>query len=79
MNDYGPECFIHLASGGAIVCPAHPDECDYVRIVDDLGNEIAYWCVDEWVESPEQGMEVMGAILGAAKELDLNHGLQREQ
>lgn len=61
--DVEMECVIELANGGSIRCPAHPMECDYVRVCDRDGEEIAYWNVDEWVEEPT---EVMGAIMGCA-------------
>jgi len=65
---YEHECVIdNPQSGTSIHCPAFPEECSYVRVCDDSGNEIGYWIVDEWCESPEQAMEVMGAILGAFK------------
>lgn len=63
-DDYGEECVLDmLGSQRQIRTPAHPAECDYVRIVVD-GYEIAYWVADEWSEAPAS---VMGAIIGAAK------------
>lgn len=65
-NSYGEESVITtVGKGREIRCPAFPASCDYVRIVVD-GLEIAYWVSDEWREDP---MQVMGAILGAAKGL----------
>jgi hypothetical protein len=58
---YKNEAVVELASGRKLHCPAYPADCDYVRIVQD-GFELAYWCSDEWEESP---MDVMGAIVGA--------------
>lgn len=61
---FDDECVIAtVGSVREIRCPAHPAECDYVRITVD-GMEIAYWSSDEWGEAPA---EVMGAILGAAR------------
>jgi hypothetical protein len=59
---YEEEIAILAHSGFYLKCPAFPQDCDYVRITDPLGREIAYWVSDEWRESPA---EVMGAILGA--------------
>ena len=39
-----------------------------MRVVEIAGSdtiELAYWCSDEWCESPEQAADVMGAIMGA--------------
>lgn len=62
-TEYGPETVITLPDGRALHCPAHPEECSYVRIVHD-GDEITYWSSDEWREAPA---EVMGAILGVLR------------
>ena len=63
MSDsYGHETHLPIM-GGSIRCPSFPNECSYVRVCDDDGNEIAYWVADEWREAPE---EVMGAIIGCA-------------
>lgn len=59
--DYGDEAIIPLGDK-QIRCPAHPAECDYVRITDLNGGELVYWLSTEWAEAPQ---EVMGAILGA--------------
>lgn len=59
---YGPESVIQVHTGFFLKTPMYPDECDYVRVCDPLGREIAYWTADEWKEEPES---VMGAILGA--------------
>jgi len=61
-NEYGDECVNqNVGSARQVRTPAHPCECDYVRVVvDDL--EIAYWVSDEWADDPEN---VMGAIFGA--------------
>lgn len=62
-NEYGEECVTqNVGSIRQIRTPAHPSECDYVRVVVD-GLEIAYWSSDEWADDP---MTVMGAIFGAA-------------
>jgi hypothetical protein len=55
------ETVIKLPSGREIHCPAYPEPCSYVRIVQDQF-ELAYWVCDEWQEDPEY---VMGAIIGA--------------
>ena len=62
--NYGDETRIRTLSGFVLAAPAYPDDVDYVRVLDPKGREIAYWCSDEWEESP---MEVMGAILGALR------------
>ncbi len=57
-NSYGEESVLDvLGSQRQIRSPAHPEECNYVRVVID-GLEIAYWCDDPAC--------VMGAFLGAA-------------
>jgi hypothetical protein len=43
----------------------NPKGTSYVRIIDDKGQELAYWDSAEWCESGEQAIEVMGAIFGA--------------
>ena len=63
--DYGEECRIPLPNGDTLCCPAYPQDCDYVRFEDADGYEIAYWTWEEWQESPQQAMDVMGAIMGA--------------
>lgn len=62
--EYPNETIIPLDHGGALRCPAFPDDCDYVRVTDSAGVEIGYWNVEEWTEEPAL---VMGAILGATK------------
>jgi hypothetical protein len=57
---YDPECIVHLAGGLELRAPAFPLPCSYVRFVMN-GEELMYWCSDEWKEDPE---EVMGAIIG---------------
>lgn len=57
------ESVVPLANGRAMHTPAFPDECDYVRIVQE-GFELAYWTSDEWRDDPTC---VMGAIMGCAK------------
>ena len=61
-NVYDSEMSLLTHSGFALHAPAYPNEVDYVRVLDPLGREIAYWVADEWQEAPQ---EVMGAILGA--------------
>lgn len=61
---YENECQLDVVgSDRSIHTPAHPQDCDYVRIVLD-GYELAYWTSNEWAEDPTC---VMGAIFGAAK------------
>lgn len=60
---YDDECVINIAgSHRQIRTPAHPAECNYVRVVVD-GIEVAYWVDDEWRDDPAI---VMGALMGAA-------------
>ena len=61
-TEYGEECVIKVANGREIRTPAFPEECSYVRIVQE-GFELAYWVSDEWADDPEV---VMGAIIGCA-------------
>lgn len=63
--DYGPEAIILKIGTQEVRTPAYPSDCDYVRVVEN-GEEVAYWNMDEWRESPA---EVMGAIMGAVKEV----------
>lgn len=62
-DGYGEE-FMLVVPSGTLRSSSFPDECDYVRIVDHQGKEVAYWSCDEWAEDP---MLVMGAILGATQ------------
>ena len=39
-----------------------PSGCEYVRIVNSEGKEVAYWDHNEWRDDP---VSVMGAIMGA--------------
>jgi hypothetical protein len=59
---YDNECVIPLANGRELRCPASPEACDYIRLVEG-GHELMYWSSDEWAEDPG---DVMGAILGSA-------------
>lgn len=61
-NNYPPEYVIPLETGNEIRCPAFPEPCYYVRLVDPMVGEVAYWDANEWAEDPEG---VMGAILGS--------------
>lgn len=62
-GDYGQEMSVPLNGGRELRCPAYPEPCEYVRIIDaSSGEEIVYWDSGEWQEAPE---EVMGAIVGA--------------
>lgn len=59
---YGNEVALRAHTGFELRYAADTAVCDYVRTVDPLGREIAYWTADEWEEDPEV---VMGAILGS--------------
>lgn len=61
-TEYGEEAVIALANGREIRCPAHPEPCSYVRVM-QAGCELGYWVETEWASTPD---EVMGAILGLA-------------
>ena len=39
-----------------------PLGCEYVRIINSEGKEVAYWSSSEWRDDP---VSVMGAIMGA--------------
>lgn len=54
--------------GGAFVCPAHPAECEYIRVVDHEGYEMGYW--DE-AEFEDDSADTMGALMGCAADLEL--------
>jgi len=60
--EYGQEAELRAHTGFALRYDATTSTCDYVRTVDPLGREIAYWVADEWKEDPAL---VMGAILGS--------------
>ena len=76
-DEWPDEAIILTIPGTQLRCPAFPNDVDYLRVCDDLGNEIAYWSVDEWRNMPLSGanyepeygqngsMEVIGAIAGA--------------
>lgn len=62
------ECSIEF-SRGYVVCESfyfNNGGTSYVRIVDTLGNEKAYWTSDEWRDEPDF---VMGAIFGAMMDI----------
>lgn len=59
---YGPECTLQVQTGFMLKTAGYPEACDYVRVCDPLGREIAYWHADEWQQEPAV---VMGAIIGA--------------
>jgi len=68
--DYGEEVTVAESPGGRVQVrvPEFPEPCNWVRVVEIAGSdtiELAYWCSDEWCESPEQAADVMGAIMGA--------------
>lgn len=63
------ECAVPILGGFQyLVFPSFGANCagvDYVRFVDKQGKELLYYDVEEWTESREQGVEVMGAIMAA--------------
>lgn len=59
---YGEECELRTHTGFALRYSAETQACEYVRTVDALGREIAYWDQAEWQEDPAT---VMGAIIGS--------------
>lgn len=62
-NDYGEEAALLVHTGFSLRYSAREEApCDYVRVCDPAGREVAYWVSDEWRDDPEG---VMGAILGA--------------
>lgn len=61
--DYKNEIKIELANGRVVCCPAYPEDCTYVRVVDQ-GYELGYWICDDWRDAP---MICMGAIMGVMK------------
>jgi hypothetical protein len=56
------EAVIELASGCEVRCPPGSEDCEYVRIVNADGCELAYWHYTEFQEDP---VLVLGALLGA--------------
>lgn len=61
-DSYENECVIDVIGGIELRCPAYPEPCSYVRVL-QAGFEIGYWTAEEWQRDPE---DVMGALLGAA-------------
>jgi hypothetical protein len=59
--EYGQECVIRTEGDVEMRCPAWPDPCSYVRVLQH-GFEIGYWNSEEWRDDP---VDVMGAMLGA--------------
>ena len=62
-NVYENEHIVPLLNGRSIHTPSFPQDCDYVRIVQE-GYELAYWDSAEW---GEDSRVVMGAIMGCAR------------
>ncbi len=62
--DPSGECVIHVIGGKELRSPAFPGECDYVRVVDDDGEELGYWHADEFAEDPQ---DTLGALMGCLK------------
>jgi hypothetical protein len=50
------------SNGAQLRFPAYPEDVSYVRVVSTFGEEIAYWTIDEAIES---AADVLGAIFGA--------------
>lgn len=61
-DQYGPEVELQATTGFALRYDGRAPTCEYVRTVDPIGREIAYWDSEEWKEDPQR---VMGAILGS--------------
>jgi hypothetical protein len=64
------ESVLLLPSGLRVVfesATTNPCGTSYVRFVDPDDREVSYWDSAEWSESPEQAIEVMGAIMGGMK------------
>lgn len=61
-QEYGREGELKAHTGFALRYPLESEGCEYVRAVDPLGREIAFWHREEWQRDP--GL-VMGAVLGA--------------
>lgn len=40
---YGDESILQVHTGFLLKVPAYPQECDYVRVCDPFGREVAYW------------------------------------
>ena len=60
------ECSVKIP-GGYIVSPAYPADCLYIRLVDEDGQEHAYWDHTEFGDDP---LVVLGALMGAAKGME---------
>lgn len=56
---YPPETVTPLETGSELRCPAYPHPCEYVRIVDPMVGEVAYWDQQEWADDP---MGVIGSM-----------------
>lgn len=68
--DPDTEAWLPLPGGGVFAFPsteAAEDGCQYVRVLDPHGGEVAYWDADEWAEDPAY---VMGAICGSMLAVD---------
>lgn len=59
---YGREAMVVAHNGFQLRYSDETEMCEYVRVCDPLGREIAYWDNQEWAEDPQL---VMGAMLGA--------------
>jgi hypothetical protein len=60
-RDNGEECTVTLANGKQLCCPLYPTDCDYIRILDEDGEELGYW---HYTEFTEDAKDVMGAMMG---------------
>lgn len=53
---YGPEHRLRTETGFSLRYSLAPARCDYVRIVDPLDHEIAYYSAEEWQKDPDRVM-----------------------
>lgn len=58
------ECSVKLRDGYELRFPSHPDDCAYVRITDEDGEEEVYWHYDEFALDAK---DTLGALMGAIK------------
>jgi hypothetical protein len=56
------EVAIRLRDGFELRFPQSPDDCEYVRITDEDGEEEVYW---HYKEFQEDARDVLGALMGA--------------
>ena len=68
-DEWPEEAIIQTIHGTQLRCPAFPNDVDYLRVCDDLGNEIAYWSVDEWRNMPLSGPHYEPGVFGVVEEV----------